>query len=175
MKLHEITRPVTTWLALSDSKHTKKNNGEIMFSLSYLPTAERLTIVVVKTRNLKINLDNEPKNIYVKIYLLKNNKKVSKKRTSTKRNDRSPIYNESMIFSVPPYMLNSIQIRLTVVSTPVDATATEKHVFGQSIGHVIVGSDATGKGLRHWHQMLNSLRKPVAMWHPLRITSKKTT
>lgn len=27
--------------------------GDIMFSLSYLPTAERLTIVIVKARNLK--------------------------------------------------------------------------------------------------------------------------
>ncbi len=27
--------------------------GDIMFSLSYLPTAERLTVVVVKMRNLK--------------------------------------------------------------------------------------------------------------------------
>lgn len=28
--------------------------GDIMFSLSYLPTAERLTIVIVKARNLKM-------------------------------------------------------------------------------------------------------------------------
>ena len=27
--------------------------GDIMFSLSYLPTAERLTIVIVKARNLR--------------------------------------------------------------------------------------------------------------------------
>lgn len=27
--------------------------GELMFSLSYLPTAERLTVVVVKARKLK--------------------------------------------------------------------------------------------------------------------------
>jgi len=30
-----------------------------MFSLSYLPTAERLTIVVVKARNLKLEQDGE--------------------------------------------------------------------------------------------------------------------
>jgi len=32
----------------------------------------------------------------------------------------------------------------------------------------VAGSCAVGKGLRHWHQMLSSLRKPVAMWHVLR-------
>lgn len=37
-----------------------------------------------------------------------------------------------------------------------------------SIGHVIVGNQASGKALSHWNQMLSSLRKPIAMWHPLR-------
>ena len=38
-------------LPLSLQKPTEY--GDIMFSLSYLPTAERLTIVIVKARNLK--------------------------------------------------------------------------------------------------------------------------
>ena len=38
-------------LSLSLQKPTEY--GDIMFSLSYLPTAERLTIVIVKARNLK--------------------------------------------------------------------------------------------------------------------------
>lgn len=69
-------------------------------------------------------------------------------------------------------MLNSIQIRLTVVN------ATESSVIGNSntmnsvkpIGHVIVGSGISGKGEKHWTQMLTSLRKPVAMWHAIRKT-----
>lgn len=36
-----------------------------MFSLSYLPTAERLTVVVVKARNLKLNEDQQ--NVFVKV------------------------------------------------------------------------------------------------------------
>lgn len=113
------------------------------------------------------------------MYLLKNDKKVSKKKTSSRRCDRSLIYNESMIFSVPPYMLNSIQVRLTVVSV-MDGNGvglgggggitTNNHHANDviSLGHVIVGGSSCGKGLRHWNQMLTSLRKPVAMWHPMR-------
>jgi hypothetical protein len=50
-----------------------------MFSLSYLPTAERLTVVVVKARNLKPESDenenhtiseNEIHNVYVKVCVL---------------------------------------------------------------------------------------------------------
>lgn len=55
MQLNEnISRPMTTWLKLMDSSHKKSPLGELMFSLSYLPTAERLTVVIVKARNLNL-------------------------------------------------------------------------------------------------------------------------
>lgn len=122
-----------------------------------------------------------------KVYLLKDHKKVSKKKTSVKRSDNCPIYNESMIFSVPPYMMHSVQVRLTVMhATSADLSppppsvdvAQQRRVVGVAvpIGHVIVGAAAGGKGMRHWNQMLTSLRKPVAMWHPIRqtMTAPKT-
>ncbi len=42
-------------------------SGEIMFSLSYLPTAERLTVVVVKARNLKFPHERETGDPFVKV------------------------------------------------------------------------------------------------------------
>nr|XP_029711446.1 uncharacterized protein LOC115256682 [Aedes albopictus] len=240
MQINEnISRPMTTWLKLVDSSHKKSQLGELMFSLSYLPTAERLTVVVVKARNLNLKTrtnrpirgqqqqlvqqsaiddggepmaDDNPmievdssESIFVKVYLLKNDKKVSKKKTSVKRGERSPIYNEAIIFSVPPYMLNSVQIRLSVVQmTNRDSSGSTNTINNNnnsnnlinlydnstnsssgsslsrkpstklvSIGHVIVGSGTTGKGLRHWHQMLTTLRKPVTMWHALKTTSER--
>lgn len=193
MEIGEMARPITTWIPLSDSRKCNARWGELMFSLSYLPTAERLTIVVVKARNLKLDTDTEQaqsqsqsqslQHIFVKVrasplyplfpllikipfprwqvYLMNNDKKVLKKRTSLKRKDRCPIFNESMIFSVPPQGLTTVQLRLTVFGV------TEQGGI-LPLGHVIAGSCAVGKGLRHWHQMLSSLRKPVAMWHVLR-------
>ncbi|XP_030569342.1 uncharacterized protein LOC115768785 [Drosophila novamexicana] len=174
MEIGEMARPITTWIPLSDSRKCNARWGELMFSLSYLPTAERLTIVVVKARNLKLDLDLEAEqqqqqqsptaaavqHVFVKVYLLNNDKMVLKKRTSLKRKDRCPIFNESMIFSVPPQGLTTVQLRLTVFGV------TDNGIV--PLGHVIAGSCAVGKGLRHWHQMLSSLRKPVAMWHVLR-------
>lgn len=116
------------------------------------------------------------------VYLLKDDKKVSKKKTSFRRSDSSPIFNESMIFSVPPYMLNSIQIRLTVVNAATESSLIENNTFAGGvgntvipIGHVIVGIGTSGKGLRHWNQMMASLRKPVAMWHAIRQTNSEKT
>ncbi|XP_017086522.2 uncharacterized protein LOC108118364 [Drosophila eugracilis] len=167
MEIGEMPRPITTWIPLSDSRKCNARWGELMFSLSYLPTAERLTIVVVKARNLKLDGEQPAPessesvhSIFVKVYLMDNDRKVLKKRTSLKRKDRSPIFNESMIFSVPPPSLTTTQLRVTVFGV------TAKGVT--PLGHIVAGSCAVGKGLRHWHQMLSSLRKPVAMWHVLR-------
>ncbi|XP_030386628.1 uncharacterized protein LOC115633335 [Scaptodrosophila lebanonensis] len=162
MEIGEMPRPITTWIPLTDSRKCNARWGELMFSLSYLPTAERLTIVVVKARNLKLDVEQTPvQHVFVKVYLMNNEKKVLKKRTSLKRKDRCPIFNESMIFSIPPHSLTTVQLRLTIFGV-MDSNLIVP------LGHVIAGSCAVGKGLRHWHQMLSSLRKPVAMWHVLR-------
>lgn len=110
------------------------------------------------------------------VYLQKNDKKVSKKKTSLKRADDCPIFNEAMIFSVPPYMLNAVQIRLTIVGCSPDASLDTSGSISNAkpIGHVIVGCQTSDKGSRHWNQMLTSLRKPVAMWHPLQKTAHST-
>ncbi|KAH8292736.1 hypothetical protein KR018_009378 [Drosophila ironensis] len=180
MEIGELPKPITTWIPLSDSRKCNARWGELMFSLSYLPTAERLTIVVVKARNLKLDPETQQDglkpgqgveqtqdpaqmvhSIFVKVYLMDNDRKVLKKRTSLKRKDRGPIFNESMIFSVPPPNLTTAQLRLTVFGVTGGGGLVP-------LGHVVAGSCAVGKGLRHWHQMLSSLRKPVAMWHVLR-------
>jgi hypothetical protein len=47
------------------------------------------------------------------VYLLQHEKKINKKRTSTKRGERSPIFNEAMIFSVPAHTLQVSFLHLT--------------------------------------------------------------
>lgn len=70
-QIGDVRRPITTWLSLSDSRHNESIWGELMFSLSYLPTAERLTVVVVKARNLKLPEEQQVslQNVFVKVNL----------------------------------------------------------------------------------------------------------
>uniref|UniRef100_T1JME2 C2 domain-containing protein n=1 Tax=Strigamia maritima TaxID=126957 RepID=T1JME2_STRMM len=159
----DLSRATNLWLSLADFNHRLDNLGEVMFSLSYLPTAERLTIVLVKARNLRWTHSKTSADPFVKVYLLQNEKKVSKKKTSVKRDERNPIFNEAMIFSVPSHLLQTVQLRITMAEFQPDGRAP-------SIGHVFVGSQSSGKELSHWNQMMSSLRKPIAMWHPLRKT-----
>ncbi|XP_071452875.1 synaptotagmin-12-like [Hetaerina americana] len=172
LRLSDVTarrQPVTTWLTLTDTGSQRGTEfGEVMFSLSYLPTAERLTVVVVKARNLRFSAPHagDP---FVKVYLLQRGKKVHKKRTTARKGERSPIFNEAMIFSVPAHALQTIQLRVTVAdSSDIAIEGGVGRGAARSVGHVIVGSQATGKALSHWSQMLSSLRKPIAMWHALR-------
>ncbi|XP_012288185.1 uncharacterized protein LOC105703947 [Orussus abietinus] len=165
LKLTPTPRPsATTWLPLIGPSLPVPHLGELLFSLSYLPTAERLTLVVVKARNLR-GSNPIPGDFFVKVYLLQQGKKLHKKKTSVKKGEKSPIFNEAIIFNVPAHALQNIQLRLTVAEVIGDAGTNSKTC---PIGHVIVGSSGTGKSLAHWRQMLAALRRPVAMWHPLR-------
>lgn len=145
-----------------------------MFSLRYV-TNITFTFNTQRTQNqIRSHFPFIFPTYYSQVYLQKNDKKVSKKKTNLKkRADSIAIaFNESMIFSVPPYMLNAIQIRLTVVSCCSSDAYMQTDTSGtisnaKSIGHVIVGCQTSDKGSRHWNQMLSSLRKPVAMWHAI--------
>ncbi|XP_053398319.1 synaptotagmin-12-like [Mercenaria mercenaria] len=157
----DLRNPIKMWLNLRDIDDKPTEFGDIMFSLSYLPTAERLTIVIVKARNLRWSDAKDTGDPFVKVYLLQNGKKVNKKKTTVKRGERNPIFNEAMIFSVPASALPTVQLRITVAELLPDNRTP-------SLGHVIVGANTSGTELSHWNQMMTSLRKPVAMWHYLR-------
>ncbi|KAK4310125.1 hypothetical protein Pmani_018282 [Petrolisthes manimaculis] len=158
----DLSAPASALLTLTDTGQRGVGYGEIMFSLSYLPTAERLTVVVVKARSLQFSGDKNSGDPFVKVYVLQNGKKVMKKKTSMKKDTRTPVFNEAMIFSVPAPALHNIQLRVTVAEQSNDGGPAK------SVGHVIVGTQATGKALSHWNQMMSALRKPIGMWHPLR-------
>lgn len=154
-------RPFNAWLYLQDVNKAVDAVGEILLSLSYLPTAERLTVVVAKCKNLVWTNGKTTADPFVKVYLLQDGRKISKKKTSTKRDDTNPIFNEAMIFSVPSIVLQELSLRVTVAEATDDGR-------GENLGHVIIGPEASGIGITHWNQMLATLRKPVSMWHPLR-------
>lgn len=42
---------------------------------------------------------------FAKVYLLQQGKKMHKKKTSVKKGEKSPIFNEAIIFSVPAHAL----------------------------------------------------------------------
>ncbi|XP_018362094.1 PREDICTED: synaptotagmin-10-like isoform X2 [Trachymyrmex cornetzi] len=138
----------------------KVDLGELMLSLCYLPTAGRLTLTVVKARNLKgmdITGKSDP---YVKVYLLCQGKRIKKKKTTVKKNTLYPIYNEALVFDVPSDNVEDVSLIVKVIDY-------DRIGSNELMGCTAIGSSFIGIGRDHWLEMLDNPRKPVAQWYPL--------
>ncbi|KAM8709382.1 hypothetical protein ACLKA7_016223 [Drosophila subpalustris] len=152
----DLSKSVEIWGDLLRTKKPKEDRPELLCSLNYLPQAERLTIVIMKARNL--DTLQEP---YVKIYLIQNGKRIKKKKTSITKSDdpTNPIWNEAFTFNLQSNYLHNAAIEIYVVGAGSEAT---------EIGCCGLGPQESGTGCQHWHDMINNARKPTAMWHYIR-------
>ncbi|XP_022914567.1 synaptotagmin-10-like [Onthophagus taurus] len=138
----------------------KVDLGEIMLSLCYLPTAGRLTLTVVKGRNLKAMDITGKSDPYVKVYLLCQGKRIKKKKTSVMKNTLSPVYNEAMVFDVPAENIEDVSIIIKVFDY-------DRIGSNELMGCTAIGSSFIGIGREHWMEMLDNPRRNVAQWYPL--------
>ncbi|XP_033629564.1 synaptotagmin-1-like isoform X1 [Asterias rubens] len=138
----------------------KSELGDICFSLRYVPTAGKLTVVILEAKNLKKMDVGGLSDPYVKISLYMNNKRMKKKKTTIKKRTLNPYYNESFGFEVPFEQIQKVTLVVTVVDY-------DRMGSSEPIGKCVMGCNATGAGLRHWSDMLASPRRPIAQWHTL--------
>jgi len=98
--------------------HTKRDCGEILFGLSYLPTAQRLSFSLVKINNIKVEKNNEePINPYLRILMFnQSGRLVKKKKTTIQFNTKDPVFNETLNFEVSPHQLDSSRFLITLCS-----------------------------------------------------------
>lgn len=130
--------------------------GELCFSLRYVPSSGRLTVVVLEARGLNPGI-SEP---FVKVQLMLNQRKWKKKKTSSKKNTTMPYFNEAFTFLVPFSQLQSVDLVLAVCAHGLQLRA-------EPVGKVLLGSRASGQPLQHWADMLAHARRPIAQWHHL--------
>ncbi|PVD28805.1 hypothetical protein C0Q70_11400, partial [Pomacea canaliculata] len=140
--------------------------GDICFSLRYVPTAGKLTVVILEAKNLKKMDVGGLSDPYVKISLMLNGKRVKKKKTTIKKCTLNPYYNESFTFEVPFEQIQKVTLIITVVDY--DRIGTS-----EPIGRVLLGCNSTGTELRHWSDMLANPRRPIAQWHTLQEVPEK--
>ncbi|XP_049643008.1 synaptotagmin-5 [Suncus etruscus] len=158
----DLGRPVLAWRELQAAPREEQEKlGDICFSLRYVPTAGKLTVIVLEAKNLKKMDVGGLSDPYVKVHLLQGGKKVRKKKTTIKKNTLNPYYNEAFSFEVPCDQVQKVQVELTVLDY-------DKLGKNEAIGRVAVGAMAGGAGLRHWADMLANPRRPIAQWHSLR-------
>ncbi|CAH1250388.1 SYT1 [Branchiostoma lanceolatum] len=158
----DLARVVEEWREIQPAHGSQEGDrpGDICFSLRYVPTAGKLTIVILEAKNLKKCDVGGLSDPYVKMQLYSNNKRLKKKKTTIKKRTLNPYYNESFTFEVPFEQIQRVDLRLTVM----DWDRTSKN---DPIGELRLGPNATGAELRHWSDMLANPRRPIAQWHTL--------
>lgn len=138
-----------------------QGRGEILVSLCYQPAANRLTVVVLKARNLpKMDITglSDP---YIKVYLLYNNQRIAKKKTHVKKRTLNPVYNESFLFDVPYNEgLANISLEFLVLDW-------DRMTKNEVVGRLEIGSKASSQEIHHWNEVMNCPRKQIAEWHKL--------
>ncbi|XP_023975662.2 synaptotagmin-6 isoform X2 [Physeter macrocephalus] len=156
----DLSQETSIWKDIQYATSESVDLGEIMFSLCYLPTAGRLTLTVIKCRNLKAMDITGYSDPYVKVSLLCDGRRLKKKKTTIKKNTLNPVYNEAIIFDIPPENMDQVSLLISVMDY-------DRVGHNEIIGVCRVGISAEGLGRDHWNEMLAYPRKPIAHWHSL--------
>uniref|UniRef100_A0A8D1NJV0 C2 domain-containing protein n=1 Tax=Sus scrofa TaxID=9823 RepID=A0A8D1NJV0_PIG len=98
--------------------------GDLQFCLSYNDCLNRLTVVVLRAKGLRLQEDMSFVSVFVKVSLMNHNKFVKSKKTSAVLGSASPVYSETFSFRVDPAALDTASLSLTVLqSTGEDSKA----------------------------------------------------
>ncbi|KAG2462846.1 SYT1 protein, partial [Polypterus senegalus] len=166
----DLNQVIEEWGELTEGSKSEQqeNLGDICFSLRYVPTSSKLTVVILEARNLKKMDITGMSDPYVKMQLILDKKKWKKKKTSVKKNTLNPYFNESFSFEVPFEQIQNIQLVISVWDY-------DKMSKNDAIGKIFLGCNASGNQLQHWSDMLSNPRRPIAQWHTLQSVEEVDT
>ncbi|XP_053305370.1 synaptotagmin-8 [Spea bombifrons] len=157
----ELQHVIEEWRDLTPAgKPEQERLGEICFSLRYVPSTGKLTVVILEAKKLKKMDSDGFSDPYVKVQLALNKKKWKRKKTGVKKNTINPYFNEAFTFEVTLEQIQNVDLIITVW----DHDKVNKN---KQIGKVFLGCRASGNALRHWSDMLAHPRRPMAQWHNL--------
>jgi len=163
---HTDTAPLPLVREITPRSMKLKNQGrgEILVSLCFQPAAARITVVVLKARNLpKMDITglSDP---YVKIYLLYNGQRIGKKKTHVKKRTLNPVFNESFVFDLPKSEsgLENVQLEFMLLDW-------DRVTKNEVIGRLDLGGDGCeGSAAHHWDEIQTCPRRQIAQWHKLK-------
>ncbi|XP_038187977.1 synaptotagmin-13 [Arvicola amphibius] len=146
------------------AKEPSAGTGEVLLSISYLPAANRLLVVLIKAKNLHSNQSKDllGKDVSVKVTLKHQAQKLKKKQTKKAKHKINPVWNEMIMFELPDDLLRASSVELEVLGQGEGGPSCE-------LGHCSLGLHASGSERSHWEEMLKNPRRQIAMWHQLHL------
>ncbi|KAM4573246.1 uncharacterized protein syt7a isoform 2-T2 [Odontesthes bonariensis] len=157
----ELGQMKTFWKELKPCSDGSGRRGDLLVSLCYNPTANTITVNIIKARNLKAMDIGGTSDPYVKVWLMHKDKRVEKKKTVVMKRCLNPIFNESFPFDVPAHVLRETTIIITVMDK-------DRLSRNDVIGKIYLSWKSGPAEVKHWKDMLARPRTNVAQWHALK-------
>merc|ERR1719427_1303370 len=157
-------------------------SGDLMLGLSYLPSAEKLTISIQRARNLDVKGQHKKKiEVYVKCSLMRNGMKPKKKRTNQvivppsghHGNHQAAVFDEALTFNMMTSEIDDVTVlcELYYVTDRMKKMKKKGRMSGKELVGVIELSSSTSspQDRQHWLEMTSSKNQPIAArWHCLK-------
>ncbi|XP_039520140.1 synaptotagmin-7-like isoform X2 [Pimephales promelas] len=157
----ELGQLKSFWKDLKPCSDGSGRRGDLLLSLCYNPTANTITVNIIKARNLKAMDIGGTSDPYVKVWLMHKDKRVEKKKTVTIKRCLNPVFNESFPFDVPAHVLRETTIIITVMDK-------DRLSRNDVIGKIYLSWKSGPAEVKHWKDMLSRPRTNVAQWHALK-------
>ncbi|KAG8438361.1 hypothetical protein GDO86_008878 [Hymenochirus boettgeri] len=152
------------WVDLRPPEKEEDCLGEVLLSLSYLPAASRLIVVIIKAKNIHSDHSNNllGKDLSVRVILRHQSQKLKRKQTKRVKHKINPVWNEMFMFEVPQELLGDVSVEQQLL-----CLEPGKSNASRILGTCCLGVEWTGTGKDHWEDMMNNPRRQIAMWHGL--------
>uniref|UniRef100_A0A8K9UBK6 Synaptotagmin-7 n=2 Tax=Oncorhynchus TaxID=8016 RepID=A0A8K9UBK6_ONCMY len=160
-KLSDLGHMQTFWKELKPCMDGAGRRGDLLVSLCYNPTANTITVNIIKARNLKAMDIGGTSDPYVKLWLMHKDKRIEKKKTVTIKCCLNPVFNESFPFEVPAHVLRETTIIITVMDK-------DRLSRNDVIGKIYLSWKSGPAEVKHWKDMMGRPRTNVAQWHALK-------
>uniref|UniRef100_A0A667ZUE4 Synaptotagmin-7 n=1 Tax=Myripristis murdjan TaxID=586833 RepID=A0A667ZUE4_9TELE len=157
----ELGQIKTFWKELKPCSDGSGRRGDLLVSLCYNPTANTITVNIIKARNLKAMDIGGTSDPYVKVWLMHKDKRVEKKKTVVMKRCLNPVFNESFPFDVPAHVLRETTIIITVMDK-------DRLSRNDVIGKIYLSWKSGPAEVKHWKDMMGRPRTNVAQWHALK-------
>ncbi|UYV76562.1 Syt13 [Cordylochernes scorpioides] len=156
----DVATPVDIWMEVAKFDKERQERPELLISLSYLPSAGRMTVVILKGRNLYAPDSKDLPDPCAKVSLAVGERKPKKKKSTTKRGTSAPEWHEPLTWDLAEDEVFESQLVVTVVNC-----RAQGHPV---LGSCVLGAGQKGPGGAQWRDMAAHPRKTVALWQPLR-------
>ncbi|XP_069030404.1 synaptotagmin-7b isoform X2 [Embiotoca jacksoni] len=157
----DLANMQTFWKELKPCSDGSGSRGDLLVSLCYNPTANTITVSIIKARNLKAMDIGGTSDPYVKLWLMHKDKRVEKKKTVVMKCCLNPVFNESFPFDVPAHVLRETTIIITVMDK-------DRLSRNDVIGKIYLSWKSGPAEVKHWKDMMGHPRTTVAQWHALK-------